>query len=342
MTRRATSLFVLGFTLTLLVLVAADVLLVIFAGLLVAVLLSGGGATVRRITHLPRAWSIAAFIILVLFGFTLAFLAFAPAAARQIDELATQLPDAFSSLIDRIGALPGGDHLLDRLRPSRLMSGEAGGMATAAVSSTFGALGNAVIILFIGLYGALDPDLYRRGLRAMLAPSLRARADEVMDEVGKTLTQWLGAQLISMTVVGVLTWLGLWLIGIPLAFILGLIAALLAFIPNIGPVIAAAPALLLAMPDGLSAVGMVVGVYLVVQTLESYLITPMIQQERVALPPVLIISAQLLFGVLFGLLGLALATPLAALGMTLFREIYIRDYLEAEPTSARSMIARGG
>lgn len=338
MTRRKISLFVLGGIFVLLTLLAADVLLVIFAGLLFGVLLSGGGGLIARFTGLGRGWSIGAFILLVLLAFGGAFTAFAPAAAEQFDELARQLPDAFSSLRDRIATFSWGDQLLSRLAPSRLLSGEGGGMAATAVTSTFGALGNAVIILFIGLYGAIDPGLYRGGLRALLAPSLRPRADEVMDEVGSTLASWLGAQLISMTVVGILTWLGLWLIGIPLAFILGLIAALLAFVPNIGPVLAAAPALLLAVPDGMHAVGLVVAVYLLVQTVESYLVTPMIQQERVSLPPALIISSQLLFGVLFGLMGLALATPLAALGLTLFREVYVKDYLERESDSATAMI----
>jgi predicted PurR-regulated permease PerM len=134
----------------------------------------------------------------------------------------------------------------------------------------------------------------------------------------------------AMAVVGVLTWLGLWLVGVPLAPILGLIAALLALVPNIGPIIAAVPAVLLAFSDGPTTVLMVVGVYIGVQTLESYAITPLIQQERVSLPPALIISMQLLMGVLFGVLGLALATPMAALGLTLVREVYVQRYLGKE------------
>jgi predicted PurR-regulated permease PerM len=135
----------------------------------------------------------------------------------------------------------------------------------------------------------------------------------------------------AMTVVGVLTWLGLWLIGVPLAVVLGLIAALLAFIPNIGPIIAAVPAVLLALSEGPTTALLVVGVYVAVQSLESYVITPLIQQEQVSLPPALIISMQLLMGVLFGILGLALATPMAALGLTLIREAYVKLYLDGEP-----------
>jgi predicted PurR-regulated permease PerM len=200
----------------------------------------------------------------------------------------------------------------------------------SAVSSTFGALGNAVIILFIGLYGALDPGVYKRGLTMLLAPSIQERGDEVLRAAGATLRNWLTAQLLAMTVVGMLTGLGLWLAGVPLAFALGLIAGLLAFIPNIGPIIAIAPALLLALPEGRTTLLIVLAVYLGVQALESYVITPLIQQEKVSLPPALVIAAQLLFGVLFGILGLALATPIAAVVMTIVGMVYVQSYLDRE------------
>lgn len=126
----------------------------------------------------------------------------------------------------------------------------------------------------------------------------------------------------------------------PLAFALGLIAGLLAFIPNIGPVIAIAPALLLALPEGRTTLLIVLAIYIGVQALESYAITPLIQQEKVSLPPALIIAVQLLFGVLFGLLGLALATPIAAALMTVINLVYVRDYLDRE--TARQGEGRDG
>jgi predicted PurR-regulated permease PerM len=128
------------------------------------------------------------------------------------------------------------------------------------------------------------------------------------------------------------------LVGLPLALLLGIIAGLLAFIPNIGPIIAAVPAVLLAFMDGGTTVLLVIGVYVLVQTLESYAITPFLQQERVSLPPALVIGMQLLMGVLFGLSGLMFATPIAALGMTLANELYRRDYLDREATG-RSQVA---
>lgn len=168
------------------------------------------------------------------------------------------------------------------------------------------------------------------GLILLVAPSLRERAEEVLQATGATLHNWLSAQLSAMTVVGVLTGLGLWIAGIPLAIALGLIAGLLAFIPNIGPIIAIAPALLLAFPEGQSTLIAVLAIYFGVQALENYVVTPLIQQEKVALPPAFVIAVQLLFGVLFGITGLALATPIAAALMTIIGLVYVNDYLDRE------------
>jgi len=246
--------------------------------------------------------------------------------------LTEEIPAGIEKLREWLEGYSWGERLPEAAQPSALMSAEGGSAAASAVTMTFGALGNFVIMLFIGLYGAIDPATYRKGLRVLLAPSLRLRADEVLNRSGRTLQSWLSAQFISMSAVGLLTWLGLWLIGVPLAFILGIIAALLAFIPNIGPVLSAVPALLLALPEGNTSVLQVAAVYVAVQALESYILTPLIQQEKVSLPPALIISAQLLMGVLFGILGLALATPLIALVMTLVSALYIEDVLEHEAT----------
>lgn len=328
--RRTVSLAVLAAGLILLILVAPDVLLVIFAGILFAVFFGGGGGWIARKTGMPRSLGIGLFILLILAVLGGAMAGFAPAMAKQFDQLTREIPSAFESLRERVEQYSWGERVTEAIDPSGLISSERGLAAASAVTGTFGALGNFVIMLFIGIYGALNPGLYRSGVLALLAPSLRPRADEAMDKAGNTLRSWLSAQLMAMTAVGVLTGLGLWLIGIPLAFILGLIAGLLAFIPNIGPVLAALPGVLLALPDGTNTVLMVVGVYVAVQALESYVLTPLIQQEKVSLPPALIITAQLLLGVLFGILGLAMATPLAAVGMTLVGALYVDDYLERE------------
>jgi predicted PurR-regulated permease PerM len=330
MSRRTVSLLILALSIAAVALIAPDVALIVFAGILLAILIHGSGHWIADKLGIRDGFGIALFLLIVVGALATFFMAIAPAVGEQIDELARRLPDAVDALRQRVEEYYWGDRLLQRLRPEGLISAESGAAAASAVTTTFGALGSFVIIVFIGLYGAFDPLVYRRGLRVLLAPTLRQRGEDVMDAAVDTLRNWLAAQLMSMAVVGVLTSLGLWVAGVPLAFALGLIAGLLAFIPNIGPIIAIAPALLLSFPDGLSMIVIVLGIYLGVQTLESYVVTPLIQQEKVSMPPALVIAVQLLFGVLFGILGLALATPIAAVCMTLTREVYVSDYLERE------------
>ena len=330
MTRQTISLLLLAALLVILLLLVPDVLLIVFAGILLAVFLQGGGHWIATRLGLADGWGIGLFMLAIVAALVVFGLAVAPAVGDQVDELTRRVPQAFETFRQRLAEYSWGSALLDRLTPEALASTESRDVAMTAVSSTFGALGNVVIILFIGLYGALDPRVYRKGLTLLLAPSIRRRGDEILRATAGTLRNWLSAQLMAMTVVGVLTASGLWFAGVPLAFALGLFAGLLAFIPNIGPVIAIAPALLLAFPDGQSMVLIVLAIYLGVQALESYVVTPLIQQEKVSLPPALVISAQLLFGVLFGILGLALATPIAAALMTLIGLAYVEDYLDRE------------
>lgn len=333
MTRRSISLLVVLGALATLAIFVPDILLIVFAGVLLAVLVHGGGHGIAVKLGIAHGWGIGLFLLAIVVALAGFGLAVAPAIADQVDELTRRIPEALATLRGRIEEYSWGPRLLDQLTPESLASSAGGAAAVSAVSSTFGMLGNFVVILFIGLYGALDPKVYRHGLTLFLAPSIRARGDQVLRATAATLRNWLSAQLIAMTVVGVLTSLGLWVAGVPLAFALGLIAGVLAFIPNIGPVIAIAPALLLALPEGQSTILTVLAIYLGVQALESYVVTPLIQQEKVALPPALVIAVQLLFGTLYGILGLALATPIAAALMTVINLVYVTDYLEREDST---------
>ncbi|WP_244423121.1 AI-2E family transporter [Bradyrhizobium sp. ORS 375] len=150
----------------------------------------------------------------------------------------------------------------------------------------------------------------------------------MLSEAGQALRNWLMAQLVSMAVVGVLTGLGLWALGVPLALVLAVLAALLTFIPNIGPLVAAIPAVPLGLSDGLASALWIAGLYTMVQMIESYVVTPRVQEETVSLPPAFTISMQLLFGVLFGTLGLALATPLGAVLLRVLSRFFVSGYLD--------------
>jgi predicted PurR-regulated permease PerM len=327
-TRGQVSVAVFALVLLVLFLSAPDVIFVILAGILFGIFISAGGNWVARRAGIARGWGIAAFVLGLALLFTIIMLAALPVLLEQVNQLTRDLSGAVTALRSRIDHYEGVTSLMGRVAPGPLLS-TGSSAARTAITSTFGALGILVIVLFIGLYGAVDPGTYRRGTLALFGPEVRPRAGEVLDQCVEKLQQWLVAQLMSMSIVAALTWLGLWLIGLPLSLLFGLIAGLLTFIPNIGPVLAAAPAILLATSQGTTTVVLVTAVYVVVQALESYLITPRIQQERVSLPPALLIGVQFFFGAVFGLVGLALASPVTVLAMTLVNETYRRDYLDA-------------
>jgi predicted PurR-regulated permease PerM len=341
MRRRTISLLVLTAVFLLLLWLVPDVPLLVFAGVLLAVFLRGGGDLIGQRFGLSGPVRVLLFVLLLaLLGAGFVLLAAAP-LADQLNQLWQQVPRMVQQVTQRLSSYSWGQELLERVKPENLSLPSGGGSsAFSALGTTFGALGNFVLLLFLGLYFAMDPGLYRRGIVLLLAPSLHAKAFAVCEEAGHTLRGWLGAQMISMAAVGVLMGLGFWLLGLPLAPLLGVIAALMAFIPNIGPVIAAIPAVLLGLEGGASGALSVLGVYLAVQTIESYLITPYVQKRSVDLPPALTIMVQVAMGTLYGIMGLALATPLAALGLMLVRHLYIKDYLEAEPASERPVILR--
>ncbi len=205
---------------------------------------------------------------------------------------------------------------------------------TGVVSGTFEAIGFAVVVFFTGLYLAAQPRLYTEGVTTLLPPRKRERGRQVIGAIGSALRWWLVGKSISMIVVGVSTWCGLSLLGIDLALTLAVLAALLTFIPNFGPVIAMVPAALLGIQHAPMTAIWVVALYAAVQTVESYVITPFVQQRTVALPPALTITTQLVMASFVGGIGLALATPITVVALVLVRTLYVRDMLGDETAEA--------
>jgi predicted PurR-regulated permease PerM len=158
-------------------------------------------------------------------------------------------------------------------------------------------------------------------------PRGRPRGAAVLDGAGETLRHWLFGQLLTMAVIFLCTWAGLAFLGIGGALILGLQAGLLAFVPTIGPLVAGVVILLASLASGLNGVLGALGVYLAVQCLESYGLTPFIQKRALDIPPATIFAGQLLLGVIFGLWGIALALPLMAVIKVLLEQVYVEDTL---------------
>lgn len=311
---------------------ALDVFLLIFAGILLAIFLRALSDWLSQHAPLSPGWSLAVVVMVLISVIGLLGWLLAPSLAEQIDELSQTLPRSIQNLRQSVEQYGWGRRILDRtpsfedLIPDK---SDVLAKATGVFSTTFGVIVNVVVILFVGLYLAVNPKLYKEGFVRLFPLRKRQRTSEVLDEVGSTLRWWLLGKVIAMILIGILTTAGLWLLDVPLALTFGVLSALFTFVPNIGPPLAILPAILLALTVSPTRALYVLLLYLVIQTVESYLLTPLLQQRAVSLPPALTISAQILMAVLLGGLGLALATPLIAVSLVLVKMLYVEDVLEA-------------
>jgi predicted PurR-regulated permease PerM len=220
----------------------------------------------------------------------------------------------------------------------------AGGVAGNVVTSTLGLIGNLAVVFGVGLFFALNPGLYTRGLINLFPIARRPRVDMILSEVGSQLQWWFVGQLCSMASIGILTFIGLSILGIPMTITLAILAGLLNFIPNFGPILAAAPAVLVAFAPHEGQADLsprmalyTIIMYIIIQLLEGWVITPFFQQRAVELPPALIVIAQVLFAMLLGPLGLILATPMLAATLVILRMVYVEDILgDRKPPESRA------
>jgi predicted PurR-regulated permease PerM len=312
---------------------AADVFLVAFAGILIANLLRTPSEWLSHKTGIAPNWYVGAITVLLIAAIALGTWQMAPRIAAQFGELAEGLADALSRLQEGIESGLGIDLAEDFFSNVGDQDGPQFipmvlGQVTGIITGALGAVVNVVVILFLGFYLALHSRFYVEGFVRLFTIKSRPRVTEIVEETGVTLRWWLFGQLITMVIVGVITTIGLWLLDIPLAGTLGLIAGLLEFAPYIGPILAAVPALLIAFTQSPMDALYVLLLFTAIQQVEGYVISPIVQKRAVRLPPALTIFAQLLIGILFGLFGLLLATPLVAASMVIVRMAYIEDVLE--------------
>ena len=198
---------------------------------------------------------------------------------------------------------------------------------------TLSAVSNFFIVIFLGLTFAAQPSVYRNGLLYLTPAAHRARATVIVDRIGDTLERWLIAQMITMSAVFVVTWLGLTVIGIPGSFILGIQAGLLAFVPTVGAIVAGLIVVLASLSSGWVATASAFGLFLGVHTLESYILTPIIQRQALDIPPATLFAFQILLGIVFGLWGISLALPLMAIVKVLI------DHFKAEDAASSAASA---
>lgn len=308
-----------------------DAVVITFGGIVMATVLLSLSIPLARITGIARRWS----LLIVIAGLTsltgLFCWLFGNEVAHEIAQFQTQLPEAVKKLTDWLNASPAGKIVVDAVKQSGANT-EALTRASAVVTALLGATGNLLLIVFMGIYFASDPVLYRDGAVRLFPLARRAQVKRALDDAGVALRKWLVAQALAMVAVGTLTGVTLGLMGVPMALSLGVLAGLLEFIPVVGPILSAVPGVLLAFSMGPQMAFYVALVYVAVQQIESNVITPLVQRWAVKLPPVLGLFAIVACGLLFGVLGVIFAMPIAVVAMVLVKNLYVKDTLEGRAT----------
>ena len=302
-----------GVTLAILgVIVLAEPLLLIFAGIVLAAMLDGGTRLLGRVLPIARGWRLA-IVTVAAIGFIVWTFYY---AGTELVGQAERLREAVTLQANRILAWANSMHLfeggVDIQQVGSQIMGSLGRLGSA-VSSALGAVTSAVMILVIGIFIAAEPRLYQRGVAWMLPSDSRDRFFRTAERMGFVMRRLMAGRLIGMAVEGVGTWLLLWIGGVPMAALLGILTGLLAFLPNIGAIISGVLIILAGFSVSVDAGLWAIGVYFIVQTVDGYLIVPYVARKTVDLAPALVLGAQLLFGALFGLMGLMLADPIVAM-----------------------------
>lgn len=312
-------------------------LLVTFAGIIVAVLLSALAQPLEARLGLSRPWALLVAAAGLASLLTLAAVLVGAEVAAQVRDFISRLPEAIAALGERFGIevpRPGeargedAKALLGAIDPSWL--GGVAGQVASVGSAVASALSALVVAVIGGWFLASDPGLYRRGVTLLLPRGQRRKAEEAMEASGEALRLWLGAQAISMAAIGLLAWLGTWAIGLPSPVALGLFAGLAAFVPLIGAVAGAVPALLLALTEGGAAVLWTAALFVAIQQVEGNLLAPVVQRHMVDLPPALLLFTVVAIGLLFGLPGVILAAPITVAVYVLVKLLYVRETLGHE------------
>ena len=309
---------------------AIDVVLLAFIGVLAAILLRAPADWLTARWGVSERWSLALVGVVILAGLVAVAVLFGQGIAAQSLQLADRIPEIIEAFREKLGESELGARVLALAESSGLFAGGDGqfiGRGLGLIGSTFGAVANVLIVVFFAVFMAAQPRPYVNGFLFLVPRRHRARGREVIDEIGQVLRRWLVGQSLLSACVALLTGAGLLLLGAPFAIALGLLAGMMEFVPYIGPFVAAVPAILVGFADGPQLALKIALLFLFIQSLESYVLAPLIQHKAVYLPPAVILFAQVLMGVIVGALGVAVATPLAAAVMVAVSMLYVEDAL---------------
>ncbi len=290
----------------------AQPILLIIGGIVLAAMFDGGARLLGRVLPIPRGFRLT-IVVLAVFGFMYWTFVF---TGSELAAQAASLQAIVETQIDTIGSrieVAGFNISAEDVKGLGSQILNSVGRVTAAVSSVLGAVTNLAMMLVLAIFIAAEPRMYERGVAWMLPLAEREHFYVTAGKLGSVLRRLMAGRLLGMTVEGVGTWILLSLGGVPMAALLGVLTGLLAFLPNIGAIVSGALIILVGFSAGVDVGLYAVFVYFVVQMVDGYLIVPMVAKRAVDLAPALVLGAQILFGALFGLLGLALADPIIAM-----------------------------
>ena len=310
--------------------VLAQPLLVVFGGMVFGALVDGGARLLGRVLPIKRIWRVG-IVLLLAAAFLVWFVNY---AGNQIADQAALLPDMLrGQMLHMVKWLQHHGMLVNAAFMQRVTEQALGGVSqlTGMVGGLIGAVTTLLLIVVLGIYFAIDPHPYRRGLAWMLPREARGFFEEALTAMGHSLRRLLAGRLLGMTLEGLTIGLALEFRGVPLASLLGLITGLLAFLPNIGAPISGLLMVLVGFSGGKSMGLYCIGVYVVVQGIDGNVIVPMVAKRAADLAPALVLAMQLMMGALFGILGLALADPLLAMIKVLLEALAKQRQLHAPP-----------
>jgi predicted PurR-regulated permease PerM len=291
------------------------IFLLLFASIVGAILLTTISDWLHTRLKIKQGPALVLFICVAFAVAALLVWMLGPNAVEQFADLEAELPVAAHSLLTQLQSHQWGQWLLRQSPGSEQVSNGFSFALTrigGIVVSSATILAGLVIVFSLSVYFSIEPGMYYNGLRRTVPQEYREKLDACAASVAQILRWWVLAKLISMAMVGILISIGLWIVGVPLAGTLGIIAAVMTFIPNVGPLISVIPAALLALAISPTKGLLALLVFAIVFTLEGYVVTPLLERNIVRLPPALTLTMQLLLAAVAGPVGVALAAPLAA------------------------------
>jgi len=306
------------------------VLVMLYAGVLFAVFLTGLARAAEKKFNFPYRVAlglvlVSLILISLLYGWFMG-----NQVIKEFSEIQSKVPRAGESVRELLKQRGWGKSLLSiSNETSKLWSLGSGlvGDLTGFFSETVGIAVSLAFVLVTGIYLSINPWLYMDGVLKLFPINYRPEVNDVLNSVGLALRKWLIGRVVIMAGVGLLTTLGYLFAGIPGPLALGLLAGFLSFVPFLGPIIAVVPAALVALIESPFLLIPVAIIFVVVHSVEGYLVTPLIQQRTVSLSPVVLLTSQVIIGTVLGIPGIIIATPLTITVIVIIQRTYIEDFL---------------